>query len=662
MDGDFLPLREMVVLKKRFGAFMYVDEAHSIGAVGPTGGGVCELFDVPPRDVDVLMGTFAKSFSSAGGYVAASEQVINVLRQKSMGSTFAAAMPPPFAAGVLACFQNLRDTGAARVAKVRGNANYFRSRMMEAGFKVLGAEDSPIVPVLIHNVSKLATISRKCEESGVAVIIVGYPAVDITTERLRFSISAVNTRDQLETVVQTLCKICDPLGVMYRKNVSARGEAHNHAQAPLCEDPAQASVIRRLPEPLALRTATTKFAVMASEAARGESQPGHCDLRRFDPLGYGKSILPAATEAALASLKKYGLGACNPRAFYGTMQPHLDVEEKLANFLGTEAAIFYPAHSTTISSIIQALAQPQDRIIVDPNIHIEIRSGLLLRKASVLWQPLDDLRGLEEKLQDKGGCKGKTFVVAEAISQRTGQMAPLAEIVALKNKYGAFFLLDETLSFGAYGDQGKGWFEQCGIIAGDVDAIMGSLEHATASVGGFCAGRKGLVEHQRIAGSSYLFSASCPPCALSAAIPIIDDLPCGGVHRRCALHENAKKVHSVLQEAINGNTALQLDSDPVSYVQHIRYNSQASRDKVEEMFAQVAADCAKAGINIQACSPAVCIQEGLCDKYFDKHTTRPEGGADPSLRVNVSADSPNSDDLKALGQVLAKRFATLKID
>merc|ERR1711988_199252 len=652
----------MVVLKKRYGACMYLDEAHSIGAVGPTGGGVCELFDVPPRDVDVLMGTFAKSFSSAGGYVAASEQVINVLRQKSMGSTFAAAMPPPFAAGVLACFQNLRDTGASRVAKVRDNANYFRSRMMQAGFKVLGAEDSPIVPVLIHNVSKMATISRKCEDEGIAVIIVGFPAVPITTERLRFSISAVNTHEQLEKVVQTLCKICDPLGVMYRKNVSARGKARNHGQAgPLYEDPAQASVIRRLPEPLALRTATTKFTAMAREAARGESQPGHCDLRHFDPLGYGKNILPAATEASLASLKKYGLGACNPRAFYGTMQPHLDVEEKIAKFLGTEAAIFYPAHSTTISSIIQALAQPEDRIIVDPNIHIEIRSGLLLRKASVLWQPLDDLRGLEEKLQDKGGCKGKTFVVAEAISQRTGQMAPLTEIVALKKKYAAHLLLDETLSFGAYGDQDRGWFEQCGIIAGDVDAIMGSLEHATASVGGFCAGRKGLVEHQRIAGSSYLFSASCPPCALSAAIPIIDDLPYGGVHRRCALHENAKKVHSALQMAINGNTALRLSSGPASYVQHISCNSQASRDAVEEMFAQVAADCAKAGINIQACSPAVCIQEGLCDKYFDKHTTRPEGGADPSLRVNVSADSPNSDDLKALGQVLTKCFAGLKI-
>jgi serine palmitoyltransferase len=266
---------------------------------------------------------------------------------------------------------------------------------------------------------------------------------------------------------------------------------------------------------------------------------------------------------------------------------------------------------------------------------------------------------LEEKLQDKGGCKGKTFVVAEAISQRTGQMAPLAEIVALKKKYAAHLLLDETLSFGAYGDEGRGWFEQCGIMAEDVDAIMGSLEHATASVGGFCAGRKGLVEHQRLSGPSYLFSASCPPCALSAAIPIIDDLPCGGVYRRCALHENAKKVNSVLQRAINGNTALQLISDKASYVQHIRYNSQASRDEVEEMFAQVAADCAEAGINIQACSPAACIQEGLCDKYFDKDTTRPKGGADPSLRVNVSADSPSSDDLTALGQVLTRCFASL---
>jgi serine palmitoyltransferase len=240
-------------------------------------------------------------------------------------------------------------------------------------------------------------------------------------------------------------------------------------------------------------------------------------------------------------------------------------------------------------------------------------------------------------------------------------MAKLREIVDVKKMYGAYLLLDETLSFGAYGEAGKGWFEQCGVSARDVDAIMGSLEHATATVGGFCAGSEGLVEHQRIAGSSYLFSASCPPCALSAALPIINDLPHGGDDRRRALRENTKKVHSGLQRAIDGNTSLQLVSDPASYVQHIRWNSKASRDEVEVMFAQVAADCAQAGINIQACSPALCIQEGLCDKYFDKHPTKPEGGADPSLRVNVSADSPNSDDMKALGQVLTKCFAALEI-
>merc|ERR1711988_1035260 len=166
-------------------------------------------------------------------------------------------------------------------------------------------------------------------------------------------------------------------------------------------------------------------------------------------------------------------------------------------------------------------------------------------------------------------------------------------------------------------------------------------------------------------GSSYLFSASCPPCALSAALPIIDDLPCGGVERRSSLHNNTMRVHIALQRAIHtsGNTALQHVSDPASYVQQIRWccSSQASRDEVEGMLAQVAEYCAEQGIHIQACSPAVCIQEGLCDKYFDKHGTKPQGGAVPSLRVNVSADKPNSEDMEALGHTLAKCFAALRI-
>merc|ERR1740138_1982754 len=98
MEGDFCRLREIVTLKNRYKAFLYLDEAHSIGAVGPTGRGVTELLGVPPDEVDVMMGTFSKSFGSAGGYVASSQAAIEALRQSAPGSTFATAMSAPCAA------------------------------------------------------------------------------------------------------------------------------------------------------------------------------------------------------------------------------------------------------------------------------------------------------------------------------------------------------------------------------------------------------------------------------------------------------------------------------------------------------------------------------------------------------------------------------------
>eukprot|EP00913_Durusdinium_trenchii_P010478 g9824.t1 len=140
MEGDFCRLREIVSLKNKYGAYLYLDEAHSIGAVGRTGRGVTELLGVPTREVDVMMGTFTKSFGSAGGYVAASKEVIAQLRRVAPGSVFAGAMAPPCAAQALQALRVISgeeggDTGAKKLAAIRENANYFREELSRQGFK-----------------------------------------------------------------------------------------------------------------------------------------------------------------------------------------------------------------------------------------------------------------------------------------------------------------------------------------------------------------------------------------------------------------------------------------------------------------------------------------------------------------------------------------------
>merc|ERR1712151_925647 len=134
-----------------------------------------------------------------------------------------------------------------------------------------------------------------------------------------------------------------------------------------------------------------------------------------------------------------------------------------------------------------------------------------LCRGEIVWTPHGDIAAVEAALSGdgaKGTRQGRTFIVAEALYQRTGGIAPLAELIKLKEKYGALLILDETLSFGTLGAHGRGLTEHIGVNISSIDAVIGSLEHAIASVGGFCAGHRALVEHQRLAGSGYCFSAS----------------------------------------------------------------------------------------------------------------------------------------------------------
>merc|ERR1719311_445360 len=177
-----------------------------------------------------MMGTFTKSFGSAGGYVAASKEVISVLRRNAPGSAYASAMAPPCAAQALAALRLITgeiggSVGAQKLAQIRDNSNFFGSRLEEEGFKVLGDVDSPIVPVMLHHPNKMAKFSRACLERGIAVVIVGYPAVPVLYERVRFCISAAHTREQLGKVLEDVADIGRKMGLLYSKDASVAEKA-----------------------------------------------------------------------------------------------------------------------------------------------------------------------------------------------------------------------------------------------------------------------------------------------------------------------------------------------------------------------------------------------------------------------------------------------------
>ncbi|KAK6153906.1 hypothetical protein DH2020_013545 [Rehmannia glutinosa] len=172
MEGELCQLPEIVSICKKYKAYIYLDEAHSIGAIGKTGRGVCELLGVDTADVDIMMGTFTKSFGSCGGYIAGSKELIQYLKYTCPAHLYATSISPPAAQQIISSLKVVlgedgSSRGAQKLAKIRENSNFFRSELQKMGFEVLGDNDSPVMPVMLYNPAKIPAFSRECLKRNV---------------------------------------------------------------------------------------------------------------------------------------------------------------------------------------------------------------------------------------------------------------------------------------------------------------------------------------------------------------------------------------------------------------------------------------------------------------------------------------------------------------
>ena len=129
MEGSVVKLPEMIKIKKKYGCYLYLDEAHSVGAMGPNGRGVVDYYNLNPKDIDIMMGTFTKSFGSAGGYIAGSKELIQYLRIHSQAFVYSMSISPPVARQIIASMKSIMDPkedGMQRVQKLARNSKYFR--------------------------------------------------------------------------------------------------------------------------------------------------------------------------------------------------------------------------------------------------------------------------------------------------------------------------------------------------------------------------------------------------------------------------------------------------------------------------------------------------------------------------------------------------------
>jgi serine palmitoyltransferase len=222
MEGEIVDLRAIVDVAKRYKAYTYVDEAHSIGALGKTGRGICEYAGVDPSEIDILMGTFTKSFGAMGGYIATSEELVAFVRSSSAGANYATSLSPVIAQQILTALNIIdgkdgTNLGKKKLTSLRENSNYFRQKLIDMGVITLGDFDSPVIPVMLYQTSKVGEFSRECFKRNLAVVTVGFPATPLLLSRVRFCISAAHTRADLDDALKKLEEVVKICHVQYEK-------------------------------------------------------------------------------------------------------------------------------------------------------------------------------------------------------------------------------------------------------------------------------------------------------------------------------------------------------------------------------------------------------------------------------------------------------------
>ena len=211
MDGDIAPLPELVSVAKEFGARVMVDDAHGIGVLGDTGRGVAEYFGITD-DIDLIMGTFSKSLASLGGFVAGDERVVSFIRHHSRALIFSASMPPSAIAAVRAAVEVIETEPAIRQNLWR-NTEIFLERIRSLGF-ITGDTQTPIVPLVVGDDPRTLIFWRRLFDEGVFTNCVLAPAVPEGTQRIRTSLMATHSVDDLEKVAETCGRVGKQLGII----------------------------------------------------------------------------------------------------------------------------------------------------------------------------------------------------------------------------------------------------------------------------------------------------------------------------------------------------------------------------------------------------------------------------------------------------------------
>ena len=237
---------------------------------------------------------------------------------------------------------------------------------------------------------------------------------------------------------------------------------------------------------------------------------------------------PRINTAAKEAIDRFGTGTHGVRSLAGTLTLHQELEEKIANFKGAEAAITYSSGYVTNLTVVSTMVGRGDYVISDKLNHASIVDGCLMSGAKFLRFRHNDTESLEQRLQQAStdGDAAK-LVIADSVFSMDGDILDFPRVVELCKQYHAWLMIDEAHSLGVLGKTGRGIEEYFGM-PGTIDIKMGTLSKTIPSVGGYVAGQRDLIEYLRHASRAYIFSAALPPAqaaAAKAAFDVILDEP-----------------------------------------------------------------------------------------------------------------------------------------
>jgi 8-amino-7-oxononanoate synthase len=229
---------------------------------------------------------------------------------------------------------------------------------------------------------------------------------------------------------------------------------------------------------------------------------------------------PEVKEAASLALAVYGTGCAGSRLLNGTLDIHVQLEERLAEFLQREAALTFSTGFQVNLGVLSCLLERSDIALLDALDHACIIDGCRLGFGRTHKFRHNDMDDLEKKLAHAPSDKGKLIVV-DGVFSMEGDLAPLPRLVELKKRYGARLMVDDAHGLGVFGENGRGTPEHFGVEA-DVDLLMGTFSKSLATVGGFVAADRYVIDWIRHMARTEIFSAAPPPASVAAALKAIE--------------------------------------------------------------------------------------------------------------------------------------------